>query len=192
MYLTNSHPLAKAWISPMPSICFEAEVGSSTVVWITLFTPCLDFTWYFRKIQNQPQGCQCKWCHVTWMCIDSKLHCSTLRDDSCTLLGSPSLVGHRTTGLKCGHVASLPGTGTLPSEIDLGLPSIDVPEIDTRLHVDSPVANFHHCLDLLNCIYNPRSFDLSVTLSTKLDGTSWTSQSEEDCGLWKCVTGLLL
>ena len=136
----------------MPSICYEAEVGSATVVRIALFPPCVDITWYVRKIQGQPQGCWWKWCHITWMCMHC---CSTLRVDSCTVLSSPNLVGHRTTSFKCGHVAALLGTCTLPSEIDLGLPSIGVPEIDTRLQVDSCLANFQHCLDLLNCVYNP-------------------------------------
>eukprot|EP00435_Cladocopium_sp_Y103_P009176 s4821_g2.t1 len=48
------------------------------------------------------------------------------------MLSSSSLVGYRTAGFKCGHVAAILGTCTLPSEIDLWLPSIDDPEIDTR------------------------------------------------------------
>lgn len=95
----------------MLPVYLATQTRGPPLEWPSLLPTCLDVTGNFREKSWEPK--RMVWI-VGWfqtpMCQNSKHDCCTLWVGSSDLFGSPSLLVHRTTFLKCSYVLTLSWT----------------------------------------------------------------------------------
>ena len=106
----------------------ENQTRRVTLEWPSLFSTCLDVPGNFREKPWKPKRVVSRWFQAP-MCKNSKHDCGTLCVGSSYMLGTPNILGHRATFIKCSYVFTISWTCPLPCPHHAWFPSWSIPTI---------------------------------------------------------------